>query len=234
MRVRIGAWPSGLYFARLRAADGRVGFAPFVVRPFRLGEHPVAVVLPTLTWQAYNLRDENRDGSGDSWYADSDDDDSARTALPEPRRAVQLPALRTARPALACRAPASESTCSPSGISSRFRARQRSPKAYDLIVFPGHHEYVTTREYHLVEGYRDRGGNLAFLYANNYYWQVVRHEGFPHEETAVARLGASGGCPHRRAVPDERSDTPSTVDRADLQRRLPGSSPGPTCRWARG
>ena len=46
--------------------------------------------------------------------------------------------------------------------------------AYDLIVFPGHHEYVTTREYDLVEGYRDRGGNLLFLSANNFFWQVVR------------------------------------------------------------
>ena len=69
VRVQVGAWPSGLYFARLRAADGRVGFAPFVVRPRWLGERRVAVVLPTLTWQAYNLRDEDDDGSGDSWYA---------------------------------------------------------------------------------------------------------------------------------------------------------------------
>ena len=53
-----------------RAADGRVGFAPFVVRPRRLGEHRVAVVLPTLTWQAYNLRDDDGDGKGDTWYAD--------------------------------------------------------------------------------------------------------------------------------------------------------------------
>ncbi len=69
VRVRIGNWPSGVYFARLTAADGRVGFAPFVVRPRRLGEHRVAVVLPTLTWQAYNLRDDDGDGKGDSWYA---------------------------------------------------------------------------------------------------------------------------------------------------------------------
>ena len=62
--LTIGAWPSGLYYARLRAADGRVGFAPFVVRPRRLGEHRVAVVLPTLTWQAYNLRDLDGDGRG--------------------------------------------------------------------------------------------------------------------------------------------------------------------------
>src|SRR5437899_3168311 len=31
--IRLGQWPSGLYFARLHAADGRVGFAAFVLRP---------------------------------------------------------------------------------------------------------------------------------------------------------------------------------------------------------
>ena len=73
----------------------------FVVRPRRLGEHRVAVVLPTLTWQAYNLRDENGDGRGDSWYADSrTSDGSARTAVPQPWRAHQLPALRPAFPEL--------------------------------------------------------------------------------------------------------------------------------------
>src|SRR5262245_54074553 len=69
VHVRIGNWASGVYFARLAAADGRVGFAPVVVAPRRLGEHRVAVVEPTLTWQAYNLRDDDGDGKGDSWYA---------------------------------------------------------------------------------------------------------------------------------------------------------------------
>ena len=27
-------------------------------------------MLPTLTWQAYNLRDGDGDGKGDSWYAE--------------------------------------------------------------------------------------------------------------------------------------------------------------------
>src|SRR5262249_12859948 len=67
--VAIGEWPSGLYFARLAASDGRVGFAPFVVRPRRLGEHRVAVVLPTMTWQAAKLAGDDGDGKGDSWYA---------------------------------------------------------------------------------------------------------------------------------------------------------------------
>ena len=69
LRVWIGDWPSGVYFAKLTGSDGRSGFAPFVVRPRRLGEHRVAVVMPTYTWQAYNFRDENGDGYGDTWYA---------------------------------------------------------------------------------------------------------------------------------------------------------------------
>jgi hypothetical protein len=180
--VRIGPWPSGLYFARLEAADGRIGFAPFVVRPSRLGKHRTAVVLPTLTWQAYNLRDGNRDGVGDSWYACP----GKRIKGCPTRNTVRL-----GRPFLN------------RGVPSRFRvydlpflqwlsrtgrrvdylAQQdieraknaaKLARAYDLIVFPGHHEYVTQREYRLVEGYRNLGGNLMFLSANNFFWQVVR------------------------------------------------------------
>ena len=51
-------------------ADGRLAFAPFVVRPRTIGEHRVAVILPTLTWQAYNFRDDDGDRASDTWYAD--------------------------------------------------------------------------------------------------------------------------------------------------------------------
>src|SRR5438067_7880422 len=66
--VRAGDWASGLYFLRATAADGRVGYAPFIVRPRRLGAHRVAVVLSTNTWAAYNFADADGDGWGDSWY----------------------------------------------------------------------------------------------------------------------------------------------------------------------
>src|SRR5207245_3792465 len=66
--VRIGDWQSGLYYVRLAAPGGRLGYAPFVVRPRRLGEHKIAVVLPTNTWQAYNFYDADGDGKPDSWY----------------------------------------------------------------------------------------------------------------------------------------------------------------------
>jgi hypothetical protein len=175
VRVPIGAWPSGLYFARLEAADGRVGFAPFVLRPRILGEHPVAVVMPTLTWHAYNLRDDDGDGQGDSWYA-SWRIHTVRLGRPFLNRGVpnnfrsyDLPFLewldRTGKQVDVLSQADVEAIS-----SSRALAR-----AYRLIVFPGHHEYVTTREYDRIQGYRDFGGHLMFLSADNFCWRVVRH-----------------------------------------------------------
>jgi N,N-dimethylformamidase beta subunit-like, C-terminal len=174
VRVHIGAWPTGLYFAKLTSADGRIGYAPFVVRPRRLGEHRVAVVLPTLTWQAYNLRDMDGDGEGDSWYASW----GHKTVLlgrpflnrgvPNYFRQYDLPFLHwlswTRRRV---------DYLSQSDLEAAPNAAVLA-KAYDLIVFPGHHEYVSTREYDVVEGYRDRGGNLMFLSANNFFWRIIR------------------------------------------------------------
>jgi hypothetical protein len=45
-------------------------------------------------------------------------------------------------------------------------------KSYDLIVFPGHEEYVTEHEFETITRYRNLGGNLAFLAANNFFWKV--------------------------------------------------------------
>jgi hypothetical protein len=67
--VPIPEVPSGVYFAKLIGSGNRVGYAPFVLRPRRLGENRVALVLPTLSWQAYNFHDDNGDGQADTWYA---------------------------------------------------------------------------------------------------------------------------------------------------------------------
>jgi hypothetical protein len=47
-------------------------------------------------------------------------------------------------------------------------------RLYDLIIFPGHEEYVTTHAYDVVERFRDLGGNLAFLSSNNFFYRVAR------------------------------------------------------------
>jgi hypothetical protein len=172
--VHVGAWPSGLYFARLDAADGLVGFAPFVIRPRRLGEHRVAVVMPTRTWQAYNLRDDDGDGVGNSWYARWKIH-TVTLGRPFLNRGVPYNFRRYDLPFLhwLAREHKHVDVLADTDLEA-VRDGSALARAYDLIVFPSHHEYVTTHEYDVVERYRDLGGNLIFLYANNFFWQTIR------------------------------------------------------------
>ena len=53
-----------------------------------------------------------------------------------------------------------------------------------------------SREYDLVEGFRDLGGNLAFLSANNYFWEVVRRRG----SITKTRLWRDAGRPEASLI----------------------------------
>ncbi|MDQ2983747.1 MAG: hypothetical protein M3R70_07460 [Actinomycetota bacterium] len=172
--VRAGDWPSGLYFLRMTANDGRVGYAPFILRPRKLGERRIAVVLSTNTWQAYNFDDANGDGWGDSWYI------SGRVSR-----------INLLRPFLDFGVPRRFKDWDLTFIAwlattgkqvdylsdedlERFANGAALASRYDLVIFPGHAEYVTTHAYDVVTRYRDLGGNLAFLSANNFFWKVIR------------------------------------------------------------
>jgi len=181
VRIRIGDWESGVYAARL-SARGRVGFAPFIVRPKRLGINRVAIVQPTNTWQAYNFRDGDGDGRPDTWYYDSRHTrvDMSRPFLdrgvPPHFRQYDLGFLHwLARRGKHVDMLAQEDLERLPG--------DRLARLYSLIVFPGHHEYVTRPEYDAVQRYHDLGGNLAFLSANNFFYRVDRHGDF------IARAG---------------------------------------------
>jgi hypothetical protein len=171
VRIPIGDWPSGLYFLRITARDGRVGYAPFVVRPRVLGESRVAVVLSTNTWQAYNFYDANKDGWGDSWYVDGAfhtvDVDRPYADSGLPFRFQQFDSAIISW--LSARGRLDFLT---DADLSRIRAGALAAD-YDLIVFPGHEEYDTRHEYDLIARYRDLGGNLMFLSADNLFWKVV-------------------------------------------------------------
>jgi hypothetical protein len=173
--VRLGDWPSGLYYARLTEPHGRLGYAVFVVRPQRLGEHRVAVILPTNTWQAYNFYDGNGDGKPDSWYANPD---SATVSLSRPFIDAGVPPHWAGYDRGFVRWLALEHK-TPDVLTDddleQLTADQLA-KAYDLIVFSGHEEYVTPHEYDVVRRYRDLGGNLAFLSANNFFYRVIRRQ----------------------------------------------------------
>jgi hypothetical protein len=170
--VSIGQWPSGVYFAQL-TSGARIGYAPFVLRPGRLGEHPVAIVLPTQTWQAYNFRDDDGDGQPNTWYAGGS---TARLARPFLNRGVpphfkyyDAPFLRWALQT------GHDADYLSDADLNNIRGGARLRKAYELVIFEGHHEYVTTHEYDVVAGFRNLGGNLMFLSANNFFWQIVKH-----------------------------------------------------------
>jgi hypothetical protein len=172
--VRAGEWPSGLYFVRATSADGRVGYAPFIVRPRQLGTHRVAVVLATNTWAAYNFADTDGDGWGDSWYVTGK------------HRSVDLrrPFLDFGVPfrfhdwdlefiAWLNRTGRAVDFLSDDDLEAVANGDELA-RHYDLVVFPGHEEYVTRHAYDVIERYRNDGGNLAFLAANNLYRRVDR------------------------------------------------------------
>ena len=172
--LKVGDWPSGLYFARLEGPNGALGFAPLVVRPRQLGESRVAVVLPTNTWQAYNFRDVDQDGVGDTWYADARIR-SVDLTRPFLNRGVP-PHFRGYDQAflwwLALHH--KDADVLADDDLERVGDGEQLARLYDLVVFAGHEEYVSAQTYDVVQAYRDRGGNLAFLSANNFYYRVER------------------------------------------------------------
>ena len=173
LSIHMGAWTSGVYFARLTAPGARVGYAPFILRPKQLGEHRIAVVMPTQTWQAYNFRDDNGDGHPDTWYAGWKKL-QARLIRPFLNRGVPPHWKRYDAPFVRWLTSTHRDVDFLSDAElRRVRDGKKLADAYSLIIFSGHHEYVTTHEYDVVTQYRDLGGNLAFLAANNFFWKIT-------------------------------------------------------------
>ncbi|MCY7304319.1 MAG: hypothetical protein LH654_15075 [Thermoleophilia bacterium] len=169
--VQAGGWPPGVYAARLTTEDGRIGFAPFILRASEAEPRKQLIVMPTNTWQAYNFYDRDGDGWGDTWYAGG----SPRVDLLRPYRDRGVPPrFKTYDRAFlrwlarTGRTPdfAADDDLETFATGDDLRAR------YDLLVFPGHSEYMTAHAYDVVERFRDLGGRLIFLSANNFFWNV--------------------------------------------------------------
>lgn len=171
--VEIGDWPSGLYFARLTAHGGMVGYAPFVLRPSRAGAAPVAVVFSTMTWQAYNFHDDDRDGTLDTWYAGAR---HARLGRPYENRGVIPHYKHYEQPFVRWLVASGRAVdyFADADLDAPSMTGARLARLYRLVVFPGHHEYVTPHEFDVVASYRNNGGHLMFLSANNFFWRTVK------------------------------------------------------------
>jgi hypothetical protein len=166
LSVRIGWWASGVYFVRVSSPDGQV-VAPVVVRPAHLGQASVLVVVPTYTWQAYNRR------GGDTWYACS----CVHTVdLTRPYLDGGVPYnfgqydrdffQWLTRKNLLVDVIADDDL-------DRIASGAALHHLYRMVVFESHSEYVTSHIYDITQQYRDLGGHLAFLSANDFFREVV-------------------------------------------------------------
>ena len=158
---------------QLTTDDGRLGFAPVIVRAPVLGSVREAVVMPTNTWQAYNFADPDGDGWGDTWYAGG----NPPVRLDRPYRERGAPSYWR-RYDVAFLKWLKWTSRTPDFLADddldAFASGDELRKVYDLVVFPGHSEYMTRHAYDVVQRFRDLGGRLVFLSANNFFWQVEK------------------------------------------------------------
>jgi hypothetical protein len=182
LHISVDALPSGLHFVYLQDRHGQTGYAPFVVRPAKLGAARTLVVHPTNTWGAYNLR------YGATWYANVDVQhvDLTRPFLggPPPHyRDYDMGFMRWLAHSGHRVDVISDDDLEamPSGEELR--------RLYDLIVFSGHEEYVTEHTFDNVERYQALGGNLIFLSANNFFYKVEKQGDTMHGRWRWRDLG---------------------------------------------
>ena len=232
--IVIGDWPSGVYAARV-SDRGRVTYALFVLRVAHAGANRVAVVVPTNTWAAYNFADGNGDGVPDTWYRSQ----AATVACMNARGAARGCTVSLATP------------MDKDGLGGHFRSsvvgfmRWMSmaghqadmlseddlehissgdvlASRYKLIVYPWHSEYVTAHEYALIERYRDLGGHLAFLSADNFYRRVDRHG----DDLTLIDTWRDLGRPEATLVGEEYLDSvPEPLSQPAIPRHRTGEGP---------
>jgi hypothetical protein len=170
-------WENGNYIALLQTTSGGYVYTyhPFIVRTLVPGSRSkVAFVMNYNNRNAYNI------WGGKSLYLSAVTDDS--------RHGVAVSFLR----------PFIDSDSRGKGywgqweLSSQLQADGFNPefvtewdiasnpailRAYEVVVFAGHHEYISRNTYDALEAHHHRGGHLAFFSANDIYWQVRFEDG---------------------------------------------------------
>ncbi|MGP3923864.1 N,N-dimethylformamidase beta subunit family domain-containing protein [Streptomyces sp. 8N616] len=187
-------WSEGAYVAVLTTADGYRSHIPFTVRDTLppVAHHqpsnealraapPAAdllLLLPDITWQAYNLYPE--DGrTGASLYHAWDDEgrllgeeDAAVTvSFDRPYAGAGLP-LHVGHAYDFIRFAERYGYDVAYADTRDLHAGRIDPTRYRGLVFPGHDEYWSVPMRRTVELARDTGTSLVFLSANTMYWQA--------------------------------------------------------------
>ncbi|MFI6345056.1 N,N-dimethylformamidase beta subunit family domain-containing protein [Streptomyces sp. NPDC050560] len=169
-------WNVGAYVAVLTTLDGYRSHIPFTVRDDRAAD--LLLLLPDLTWQAYNLYPE--DGhTGASLYHAWDENgallgekDAATTvSFDRPYAGAGLP-LHVGHAYDFIRWAERYGYDLAYAEARDLHAGRIDPSRYRGLVFPGHDEYWSAPMRRAAEQARDQGTSLVFLSANTMYWQV--------------------------------------------------------------
>ncbi|WP_030568200.1 N,N-dimethylformamidase beta subunit family domain-containing protein [Streptomyces aureocirculatus] len=179
-------WNIGAYVAVLTTTDGYRSHVPFTVRD---SVHPgtgalgaptadLLVVLPDITWQAYNLYPE--DGrTGASLYHAWDEhggllgesEAAITVSFDRPYAGAGLP-LHVGHAYDFIRWAERYGYDLAYADTRDLHAGRIDPTRYRGLVFPGHDEYWSTAMRRTTEDAREHGTSLVFLSANTMYWQV--------------------------------------------------------------
>jgi len=169
-------WSVGAYVAVLTTDDGHRSHIPFTVRD----SHPadLLLLLPDITWQAYNLYPE--DGrTGASLYHAWDENgrllgeaDAATTvSFDRPYAGAGLP-LHVGHAYDFIRWAERYGYDLAYADARDLHAGRVDPTRYRGLVFPGHDEYWSVAMRRAVDVAREQGTSLVFLSANTMYWQA--------------------------------------------------------------
>ncbi|MEO3765232.1 N,N-dimethylformamidase beta subunit family domain-containing protein [Streptomyces sp. B8F3] len=176
-RLQIPSYFSpGAYVAVLTTADGHRSHAPFTVRSTEPAD--LLLLLPDVTWQAYNLYPE--DGRTGASLYHAWDDEGCLLGEPEAATTVSFdrPYAGAGLPLHAGHAYDFIRWAERYGYDVAYadardlHAGRVDPTRYRGIVFPGHDEYWSVPMRRAAEKARDAGTSLVFLSANTMYWQV--------------------------------------------------------------
>ncbi|MFK0293572.1 N,N-dimethylformamidase beta subunit family domain-containing protein [Streptomyces sp. NPDC090442] len=170
-------WQLGAYVAVLTTVDGRYrSHVPFTVRDAEPAD--LLLLLPDITWQAYNLYPE--DGrTGASLYHAWDEkgallgerDAATTVSFDRPYAGAGLP-LHVGHAYDFIRWAERYGYDLAYADARDLHAGRVDPTRYRGLVFPGHDEYWSVPMRRTVEAARDAGTSLVFLSANTLYWQV--------------------------------------------------------------
>ncbi|GAA1966744.1 N,N-dimethylformamidase beta subunit family domain-containing protein [Kitasatospora viridis] len=181
-RLQIPAhWRPGAYVAVLTTADQRHrSHVPFTVRD-PLGAEPAAellLVLPDVTWQAYNLFPEDGHTGASLYHAwDScgalvgEAQAAVTVSFDRPHAGAGLP-LHVGHAYDFIRWAERYGYDLAYATASDLHAGLVEPSRHRALVFPGHDEYWSEPMRRAAERARDGGTSLVFLSANTMYWRV--------------------------------------------------------------